>query len=112
MVGVISKSKNIQLFWDTLHEMGRCRLVNHKSFLITLRTLAKARALNKCIDFFHAMNGFGFGYDLRNLNVVVEDLCGLKLVIEVRFLVLKLKELICANGCVEERMEGEGRERD
>ncbi|KAM1114473.1 hypothetical protein ACFX13_048029 [Malus domestica] len=98
MLDVIGKSRNIQLFWDTLHEMGRRRLVNRKTFLIAVRTLAKARELNKCVDFFHAMNGFGFGYDLGNLNMVVEDLCGSKLVVEARFLVLKLKESIRPDG--------------
>ncbi|KAM1126443.1 hypothetical protein ACFX2B_041123 [Malus domestica] len=44
------------------------------------------------------MNGFGFGYNLGILNVVVEDLCGSKLVVKVSFLVLKLKESIQPNG--------------
>ncbi|CAL8994681.1 unnamed protein product [Prunus brigantina] len=98
MVDVIGKARNIQLLWDMLHEMGRRRLVNDKTFLIALKTLAKARELNKCVEFFHVMNGYGFDYSLETLNKVVESLCGSKLVAEAKFIVFKLKESIGPNG--------------
>lgn len=78
--------------------MGQRRLVNDKTFLIALKTLAKARELNKCVEFFHVMNGYGFDYSLETLNKVVESLCGSKLVAEAKFIVFKLKESIGPNG--------------
>ncbi|KAF3432002.1 hypothetical protein FNV43_RR26739 [Rhamnella rubrinervis] len=74
MVDVIGKSRNIDLFWEVLHEMGRRRLVNDKTFRIALKTLAKARELKKCVEFFHSMNAYGFEYSLGTLNKVVEPL--------------------------------------
>ncbi|PQP92683.1 putative pentatricopeptide repeat-containing protein [Prunus yedoensis var. nudiflora] len=98
MVDVIGKARNIQLFWDMLHEMGRRRLLNDNTFLIALKTLAKAREFNKCVEFFRVMNGYGFDYSWETLNKVVESLCGSKLVVEAKFIVFKLKESIGPNG--------------
>ncbi|PON64677.1 Pentatricopeptide repeat [Trema orientale] len=98
MLDVIGRSRNIDLFWGVLHEMGRRRLVNDKSFRIALRTLAGARELNKCVELFHAMNGYGFGYSLGSLNKGVETLCGSRLVDEAKFLVFKLKDWIRPDG--------------
>lgn len=78
--------------------MGRRRLVNVKTFIIALNTLAKARELNKCVEFFHVMNGYGFCYSLEVLNKVVENLYKGKLVNEAKFVVFKLKEVIRVNG--------------
>ncbi|XP_048318683.2 putative pentatricopeptide repeat-containing protein At1g26500 [Ziziphus jujuba] len=94
MVDVIGKSRNIDLFWEILHEMGRRRLVNDQTFRIALKTLAKARELKKCVEFFHSMNGYGFDYSLQTLNRVVQTLCGCKLVEEAKFVVFKLKDWI------------------
>ncbi|KAI9169330.1 hypothetical protein LWI28_010787 [Acer negundo] len=98
MVDIIGKSRNIDLFWQVLQEMGRRRLVNDKTFRIALKTLAQVRELNKCVNFFHLMNNCGFEYSLERLNKVMETLCENKLVEEAKYLVLKLKEWIEPNG--------------
>lgn len=74
--------------------MGRRRLVNDKTFRIALKTLAGARELKKSVEFFHAMNDYGFEYSLGTLNKVVETLCRSKLVDEAKFLVSKLNDWI------------------
>lgn len=98
MVDVIGKSRNIDLFWEVLHEMGRRRLVNDKTFRIALKTLANARELKKCVEFFHSMNAYGFEYSLGTLNKVVETLCQCKLVEEAKFVVFKLNDWIKPDG--------------
>lgn len=94
MLDVIGKSRNTDLFWETCLEMGKLGLVNDKTFRIALKTLALARKLKKCVEFFHLMNGFGIGYKLETLNKVVECLCKDKLVEEAKFVTLKLKEWV------------------
>ncbi|TYH52033.1 hypothetical protein ES332_D10G322300v1 [Gossypium tomentosum] len=69
-------SFNLEFF---LQEIGKFGLVNDKTFMIALKTLALVRELKKCVDFFHLMNGFGVGYKLETLNTVVESLCNDKL---------------------------------
>lgn len=98
MIDVAGKSRNIDLLWGLIQEMGRRNLVTDKTFVIALRTLAAARELKKCVEFFHLMNGYGFGYSLVTLNKVVDKLCSCKLVDEAKFLVLKLKEWIKLDG--------------
>ncbi|KAK9935039.1 hypothetical protein M0R45_022155 [Rubus argutus] len=98
MADVIGKSRNIELFWDLLNEVGRRRLVNDRTFLIALKTLAAARELKKCVEFFHVMNGYGIEYSVETLNKVIGSLCGTKLVEEAKFVVFKLKESIRPNG--------------
>ncbi|KAL5553650.1 hypothetical protein UlMin_041051 [Ulmus minor] len=94
LLDVIGKAKNIDLFWEVLREMGRRGLANDATFRIALKTLASARELKRCVEFFHLMNGFGFGYSLGSLNKGVEALCKGKLVDEARFLVFKLRDWI------------------
>ncbi|WCJ22128.1 Pentatricopeptide repeat (PPR) superfamily protein [Euphorbia peplus] len=99
LLNVISKSRNIDLFWATLQQMGEIRLVNDKTFILGLNTLASARELKKCVEFFHVMNGYGYEYSVERLNKVVESLCkGNKLVDEAKFVVWRLKEWIMPNG--------------
>ncbi|PRQ40667.1 putative pentatricopeptide [Rosa chinensis] len=98
MLDVVGKSRNIELFWDLVNEMGRRRLVNDTTFVIGLRTLAKARELNKCVEFFHVMGGCGIECNVETLNKVIKSLCGLKLVEEAKFVVFKLKERIRPDG--------------
>ncbi|CAK9142404.1 unnamed protein product [Ilex paraguariensis] len=98
MVDIIGKSSNIDLFWEVLQEMGRRRLVNDGTYRIALKTLASARELKKCVEFFHLMNENGYGYNLETLNKVVETLCRTKLVDEAKHVVLKLKDWIKPNG--------------
>ncbi|XP_031287754.1 LOW QUALITY PROTEIN: putative pentatricopeptide repeat-containing protein At1g26500 [Pistacia vera] len=98
MVDIIGKSRNIDLFWEVLQEMGQRRLVNDKTFKIALKTLAEVRELKKCVNFFHIMNDCGCDYSLERLNKVVEILCSSKLVVEAKYLVLKLNEWIKPNG--------------
>ncbi|EXC22075.1 hypothetical protein L484_006660 [Morus notabilis] len=107
MLGVVGNSRNIDLFWDLLRESGQRCLANDKTFKIALTTLAKAsttlakaRELKKCVEFFHVMNGLGFGYSLRTLNNVVETLCesSVKLVEEAKHVVFKLREWIKPDG--------------
>ncbi|XP_050236660.1 putative pentatricopeptide repeat-containing protein At1g26500 [Mercurialis annua] len=98
MLDVIGKSRNVDLFWDTLQEMGKLRSASDKTFVIGLKTLALARELKKCVEFFHLMNAFGYNYSVERLNKVVESLCRSKLVEEAKFVVLKLKEWIKPNG--------------
>ncbi|PPD79047.1 hypothetical protein GOBAR_DD24014 [Gossypium barbadense] len=93
MLDVVGKSKNIDLFWETYQEIGKFGLVNDKTFMIALKTLALVRELKKCVDFFHLMNGFGVGYKLETLNTVVESLCNDK-----QFVTFKLKECVEPNG--------------
>ncbi|KDP41291.1 hypothetical protein JCGZ_15698 [Jatropha curcas] len=97
MLDVIGKSRNINLFWDTIQEMAKIGLVNDKTFIIALKTLGLARELKKCVEFFHLMNSYGYEYRVERLNKVVESLCKDKLVEEAKFVVLKLKEWIKAN---------------
>jgi len=98
LLDVVGDSRNIDLFWELLQEMGRRRLVNDKTFRIALRTLAAARELKKCVEFFHLMNACGCVYSLETLNKVVEALCGDGLVEEAKFVVSKLKECIRPSG--------------
>ncbi|XP_059648780.1 putative pentatricopeptide repeat-containing protein At1g26500 [Cornus florida] len=98
MVDCIGKSRNIDLFWELLQDMGRRRIVNDKTFRIALKTLASARELKKCIDFFHKMNDYGCCYSVETLNKVIETLCGSKLVDEAQHIVTKLKECVKPNG--------------
>ncbi|GAY44226.1 putative pentatricopeptide repeat-containing protein [Citrus sinensis] len=97
MVDIIGKSRNIDLFWETLQEMGRRRLVNDKTFKIALMTLAEVRELKKMVNFFHIMNDCGCEYSLEMLNKVVKTLCQRKLVVEAKYLILKLSEWIKPN---------------
>ncbi|XP_021910181.1 putative pentatricopeptide repeat-containing protein At1g26500, partial [Carica papaya] len=98
LLDVIGKSRNIDLFWELAQETGRRKLANDKTFRIVLKTLASARELKKCVNFFNLMNGFGYGYSVESLNKVVETLCSSRLVVEAKFVVLKLKEWIKPNG--------------
>ncbi|OAY38342.1 putative pentatricopeptide repeat-containing protein At1g26500 [Manihot esculenta] len=98
MLDVIGKSRNLDLFWDTVQEMGNLGLVNDKTFIIVLKTLAAARELKKCVQFFHLMNGYRCEYSVERLNKVVESLCRSKLVEEAKFVVMKLKECIKPSG--------------
>lgn len=97
MVDIIGKSRNIDLFWEVLQEMGQCHLVNDKTFKIALKTLAEVRELKKMVNFFHVMNDYGCEYSLDRLNKVAEILCQSKLVLEAKHLVLKLKEWVKPN---------------
>ena len=74
--------------------MGRRHLVNDKTFSIALNTLAAARELKKCVEFFHSMNACGYEFSLETLNKVVKTLCGNSLVEEAKFVVSKLREWI------------------
>ncbi|KAK7838869.1 putative pentatricopeptide repeat-containing protein [Quercus suber] len=56
LLDVIGESRNIELFWELLHETGRRHLVNDKTFRIALNTLAAAKELKKCVEFFHSLN--------------------------------------------------------
>ncbi|KAJ4961578.1 hypothetical protein NE237_021488 [Protea cynaroides] len=94
MVDVIGKSRNIDLLWEMLQEMANRRLVTTKTFTIALKSLASARELKKCIEFFHLMNTHEFNYNLETLNEVVEILCRSKLADEAKYIVFKLKPCI------------------
>ncbi|KAL6983362.1 hypothetical protein U1Q18_016748 [Sarracenia purpurea var. burkii] len=94
MVDVIGKSRNIELLWEVLHEMGRRGLVTGKTYRIAVKTLGSARELKKCTEFFHVMNGYGCCYSLERLNDVVETLCKSKLVVEANYVVAKLRDWI------------------
>ncbi|XP_073317947.1 putative pentatricopeptide repeat-containing protein At1g26500 [Primulina huaijiensis] len=98
MLDVVAKSRNIELLWDLCQETGKLHLVNIKTYIIALRTLAAARELKKCVEFFHMMNGFGYEYKDETFNKVVEVLCRNKLVLEAKHLVLKLKGVIKPDG--------------
>ncbi|KAI3452900.1 hypothetical protein Pfo_009563 [Paulownia fortunei] len=94
ILDIVGKSRNIDLFWDLCREIGELRLVNIKTYVIALRTLAAARELKKCVEFFHLMNGFGYEYKVDTFNKVVEVLCRNKLVVEAKHVVVKLKDCI------------------
>lgn len=98
MLDVVGKSRNIDLFWDLLQEIGHRRLVSIKTYITAFKVLASARELKKCVEFFHLMNGFGYVYNLETLNKVVEVLSSSKLVVEAHHVVLKLKDSIKPNG--------------
>ncbi|XP_023731379.1 putative pentatricopeptide repeat-containing protein At1g26500 [Lactuca sativa] len=98
MLDVVGKSRNIDLLWDLINEIGHSRLVTDKTYKIAIKTLASAREMKKCVEFFHVMNGFGYGYNLGTLNKVIETLCGCKLAEEAKHIVLKLKEWIKPDG--------------
>ncbi|KAL5716191.1 hypothetical protein ACHQM5_017916 [Ranunculus cassubicifolius] len=98
MVDVIGKSRNMDLLWEVLKEMGEKRIANDQTFRIALKSLASARELKKCVEFFHLMNNHGFVYSVERLNKVVETLCGSSLVFEAKSIVWKLKECIKPNG--------------
>lgn len=98
MLDVIGKSRNIDLLWDFVQETENPRLANDKTFKIVIKTLASAREMKKCVNFFHLMNGFGYGYDLGTLNKVIDMLCGCKLVEEGEYIVKKLKDFVKPDG--------------
>ncbi|XP_056697288.1 putative pentatricopeptide repeat-containing protein At1g26500 [Spinacia oleracea] len=97
MLDVVGKSKNIDLFWELLHEVTKQKMTNDKTFRIALKVLASARELKKCVEYFHLMNSHGYGYSLDTLNKVVETLCKENLVEEAKFVVVKLKDWIKPN---------------
>ncbi|GKD64293.1 putative pentatricopeptide repeat-containing protein [Tanacetum coccineum] len=99
MLDIIGKSRNIDLLWELVLGFGPQRLFNDKSFVIVLKTLASAREMRKCVEFFHLMNGFGYGYDLGCFNKVVECLCKSKLVDEAKYIVAKMKGFVKVDGC-------------
>ncbi|CAK7342954.1 unnamed protein product [Dovyalis caffra] len=98
MLDVFGKSRNIDLLWSAVQEMAKRGLVNDRTFIIVLKTLASARELKKCVEFFHLMNGCGCEYRVERLNKVVENLCKGKLVEEAKYVVLKMKDWIRPNG--------------
>ncbi|XP_057550702.1 putative pentatricopeptide repeat-containing protein At1g26500 [Amaranthus tricolor] len=97
MLDIVGKSRNIDLFWELLNEMAQKKVATDKTFRIALKTLAAARELKKCVDYFHMMNAHEYGYSLDILNKVVETLCKEKLVEEAKYVVVKLKEWITPN---------------
>ncbi|KAL6566438.1 hypothetical protein OROGR_002053 [Orobanche gracilis] len=97
IIDVVGKSRNIDLFWDLCREIGQLHLVNIKTYIIALRTLAAARELKKCVEFFHLMSGFGYEYKVETFNKVVEALCRNKLVLEAKHVVVKLRDRIKAD---------------
>lgn len=99
MADVIGKSRNIELLWEVVQEMGRRGLVDNQTYRIALKTLASARELKKCVEFFHVMNGYGLGYSVERLNKVVESLCKSGLVVEAMYVVTKLRDWVKPNGC-------------
>ncbi|XP_058769323.1 putative pentatricopeptide repeat-containing protein At1g26500 [Vicia villosa] len=98
MLDVVSKSRNIDLFWNLLNEASIRRLANDKTFVIALKTLGGARELKKCVEFFHLMNCNGCGYSVERLNKVVDEMCRVKLVEEAKFVVFKMKDWIKPDG--------------
>ncbi|KAI3729244.1 hypothetical protein L6452_17897 [Arctium lappa] len=98
MLDVVGKARNIDLFWDLIKEIGHRRLVTDKTYKIALKTLASAREMKKCVEFFHVMNGFGYGYSLGTLNKVIDALCRDKLAEEAKYVVLKLKDWVKPDG--------------
>ncbi|XP_058769418.1 putative pentatricopeptide repeat-containing protein At1g26500 isoform X2 [Vicia villosa] len=98
MLDVVSKSRNIDLFWNLLNEAAIRRLANDKTFVIALKTLGGARELKKCVEFFHLMNCNGCGYSVERLNKVVDEMCRVKLVEEAKFVVFKMKDWIKPDG--------------
>ncbi|XP_050905874.1 putative pentatricopeptide repeat-containing protein At1g26500 [Lathyrus oleraceus] len=98
MLDVVSKSRNIDLFWSLVNETATRRLANDRTFVIALKTLGGARELKKCLEFFHLMNCNGYGYSLERLNKVVDEMCRVKLVEEAKFVVFKLKDWIKPDG--------------
>ncbi|CAL9216257.1 unnamed protein product [Arabidopsis halleri] len=94
MLGIIGNSRNMDLFWELAQEIGKHGLVNDKTFRIVLKTLASARQLKKCVNFFHLMNDFGYFYNVQTMNRGVGTLCKEKLVEEAKFVVINLKEFI------------------
>nr|AYM00857.1 pentatricopeptide repeat protein [Salvia miltiorrhiza] len=94
ILDVVGKSRNLDLFWALCREAGERRLVNVKTYIIALRTLAAARELKKCVEFFHLMKGFGYEYEVETFNTVIEVLCRSKLAEEARHVVVKLRDWI------------------
>ncbi|KAF7123783.1 hypothetical protein RHSIM_Rhsim12G0135600 [Rhododendron simsii] len=99
MLDVIGKSRNIELLWEVANEMGRRGIVDCRTYRIALSTLASARELKRCVEFFHVMgNGYGLGYSVERLNEVVENLCKSGLVVEAVYVVKKLRDCVRPNG--------------
>ncbi|KAC9391495.1 hypothetical protein E3N88_45919 [Mikania micrantha] len=98
MLDVVGKSRNIDLLWDLIKEIGNRRLVTDKTYIIALKALASAREMRKCVEFFHVMNELGYEYNLRTLNKVIDALCGCKLVEEAKYIVQKLKDCVKPDG--------------
>ncbi|CAA2997634.1 Putative pentatricopeptide repeat-containing protein At1g26500 [Olea europaea subsp. europaea] len=98
MLNVVGKSGNIELFWDLCQAIGILHLLNIKTYIIALRTLAATRELKKCVEFLHLMNGFGYDYRVEVLNKVVKSLCKNKIVVEAKHVVVKLKDCIKSDG--------------
>ncbi|KAL5100113.1 hypothetical protein RYX36_004440 [Vicia faba] len=98
MLDVVSKSRNIDLFWNLVNETAVRRLANDKTFVIALKTLGGARELKRCVEFFHLMNSNGCGYSVERLNKVVDEMCRVKLVEEAKFVVFKMKDWIKPDG--------------
>ncbi|KAJ4850955.1 hypothetical protein Tsubulata_011538 [Turnera subulata] len=100
MLDIYGRAKNIDLFWDTVEEAVKRGLVNDKTFVVVLRTLASVRELKKCVKFFELVGKENCS--VERLNKVVESLCskGSKLVEEARFVVLHLNKEVAVRGDV------------
>ncbi|XP_024995275.1 putative pentatricopeptide repeat-containing protein At1g26500 [Cynara cardunculus var. scolymus] len=98
MLDVVGKARNIDLFWDLIKEIGHRRLVTDRTCTIALKTLASAREMKKCVEFFHILNGVGYGYSLGTFNKVIDALCGDKLAEEAKYIVLKMKDWVKPDG--------------
>ncbi|KAK3042314.1 hypothetical protein RJ639_002360 [Escallonia herrerae] len=77
--------------------MGQQRLVKDKTYCIALKTLASAREIKRCVEFFHLMDVEGYGYNVETSNKVLESLCRCKLVVEAKYVMIKLKDCVRPN---------------
>eukprot|EP00268_Persea_americana_P035367 TRINITY_DN3490_c0_g1_i5.p1 TRINITY_DN3490_c0_g1~~TRINITY_DN3490_c0_g1_i5.p1 ORF type:complete len:499 (+),score=89.54 TRINITY_DN3490_c0_g1_i5:985-2481(+) len=94
ILDIYGKSSNTQLFWDFLRETADKRLVTVSTLRIAAKSLAVAKEMKKCVEFFKLMHAQKLFDGVESLDVVVQSLCSAKLVAEARYLVLKLKSLV------------------
>ncbi|KAK3035920.1 hypothetical protein RJ639_031343 [Escallonia herrerae] len=48
--------------------------------------------MKRRIEFFHLMDVEGYGYNVETLNKVLKSLCRCKLVVEAKYVMIKLKD--------------------
>lgn len=91
VLDIYGKARNIQLFWDFLHETAEKRLATVVTLRIAAKSLAVAKEMKKCVEFFHLMHTQNLFCEVETLDTVVESLCSAKFVAEARYFISKMK---------------------
>ncbi|KAL5991670.1 hypothetical protein ACLOJK_012579 [Asimina triloba] len=94
LLDIFGKARNVDLLWKFLQEETfDKRLVTVGTLRVAARWLAARKEMKRCVEMFHLLEDCHCydAYSVEILNSVVETLCGLKHLVEARYLVSKLR---------------------